>query len=61
MAEALTLEPAAFYKSDPKNEELAQILVDNNDYLDPLKNVLHVGSSLMRDDYYFRFHRARYH
>lgn len=35
---------SVLYKSiDPKNEELAQILVDNNDYLDPLKNVLPRG------------------
>ena len=35
---------SVLYKSiDLKNEELAQILVDNNDYLDPLKNVLPRG------------------
>ena len=35
---------SVLYKSiDPKNEELAQVLVDNNDYLDPLKNVLPRG------------------
>lgn len=35
---------SVLYKSiDPKKEELAQILVDNNDYLDPLKNVLPRG------------------